>query len=168
MKELTITEDSLEQDKDIRMLYMNLKYIREFKKFDYSGYFIEPIDKILKKYDADVLIIVDGFDIIPTSSEKVLGADGKGIELLFIIGLSSIGIYGADSLSNDAGASLSLDFIIVESSGKFIEYKSAVVKPSGWLTREVLIQGIYDFRDPKKASEFINKAISDFPKGIGK
>lgn len=106
------------------------------KYFDYS---LGPIDKILRKYHADALIIVWGTDEISTGGRKALAV--AGIAVGIFTGIPAVPRSGVTAVS----------IALVDSTGTIIWYS---VRGS---------QGGYDLRDYESCAQLVKDILSDFP-----
>ncbi len=120
----------------IQRTYSTYPFFTKLENFDYS---VGPIDRILRKYRADALLLVYGYDEISTGGRKALKV--VGAVLPFVGGPSS----------GDTGMAIAL----VDRTGAIL-----------WFRIEA-DRGGYDLRDPESASEFITAMLSDLPR-LGK
>jgi hypothetical protein len=113
-----------------------LKFPEKMTNFEYS---VGPVDKILKKYGADALIFVYGFDEISTSGRKALTAAG-------II----VGVFTGIVIVPRSGVT-AVSVALVDSTGTILWYN---LKASG---------GGHDLRDYDSTSGIVRSAITEFP-----
>lgn len=139
IKELVISEDFKEEIDDIQALYRVISFSEEFvvyrknKDFDYS---VGSIEWILKKYEADALIIVNGFDHRATTGRKA-----AGIATALLYGnLVYIGV-------------VTLNIGVVGPTGTIL-WKKSFLSPRGG--------GGYDFRNGEDAAYIVETILSDF------
>lgn len=111
-------------------------FLEKRKYFDYS---LGPIDKILRKYNADALIIVWGTDEISTSGRKALAVAGI-----------AVGIFTGIPVVPRSGVA-AISIALVDSTGTVIWYS---IRGS---------QGGYDLRDYESCAQLVKDILSDFP-----
>lgn len=148
IKPITIDKESEEEMEEIYALYravstsINLhtqgdnKFPEKVKNFDYS---IGSIENILKRYEVDSLMLVNGFDEISSSGRQALKAAGiiaGALTGVVIIPRSGITIISVS---------------LLDPSGAILWYN---IKGS---------QGGYDLRNPESATKFVREILSDYP-----
>ncbi|MCL5062961.1 MAG: hypothetical protein M0Z70_08050 [Nitrospiraceae bacterium] len=148
IKTMAIDKDIEDELEDIQALYRAVStsiqlhtynqqtlFPEKLKNFDYS---IGSIEKILHKYGTDALILVYGFDEIPTGGRKALTAAG-------II----IGVFTGVIVAPRAGIT-ALSIALIDSSGTVLWYS---------------FKGMpgYDLREPENAINLTKGILSDFP-----
>lgn len=149
VEQLLVDKEIEEEIEDIQALYRavslsiqlhtyNPQFIfpEKTKNFIYS---VGPVDKILKKYGADALIFVYGFDEISTGGRKALMAAG-------II----VGAFTGVMIAPREGIT-AVSIALVDSSGTILWYN---LKASA---------GGKDLRDFDSCSSMINNIVAEFP-----
>lgn len=148
IKPITIDKESEEEMEEIYALYRAVstsillhtqgdnKFPEKVKNFDYS---IGSIENILKKYEVDSLILVNGFDEISSAGRQALKA--AGIIAGALTGVVMIPRSGITIVSVS----------LVDPSGVILWYN---IKGS---------HGGYDLRNPESATKFVTEILSNYP-----
>lgn len=155
IKPITIDKDLEEEMTDIYALYRAVstsinthirgteyQFPEKVKNFDYS---IGSVEKILKRYEVDTLLFVNGYDEISTAGRQVL---------------TVVGIIASAALAAAAGGGP----IIAPRSGITI-MSVALVDSSGsilWYDMRAS-EGVHDLRKPESASGFVRSVFSNYP-----
>lgn len=130
----------------------NLILPEKVKDFDYS---IGSIEKILKKYSADSLILVQGYDEISTGKRKraiVAGHLLNITEVVVIAGAAGAGVAVVPSFIDNVPrrGMTAISIAVADSSGAILWHNF------------IADYGGYDLRKYKSTKKFIKDALSDF------
>jgi hypothetical protein len=149
IEQLVVDKEIEEEIEDIQALYRAVSlsiqlhtYNPQFlfpEKVNHFVYSVGPVDKILKKYGADAIIFVYGFDEISTGGRKALQVAG-------II----VGAFTGVVVGPRAGIT-AVSVALVDSSGEIL-----------WYNLKASVGG-KDLRDFDSCASMINDMIGEFP-----